>query len=453
MAASRTAIDPHARWLRGAFALLAAALLAIGIDWVRDRAPAQPALSAADWGGAGYGPAGFVEARRQLDAQVAGREALLRGQPNDWLHEEALARALMRRSRLATDYGDLARADAILAKAVGDSHAPAGPLLSRAAVSMMGHKLRQSAAALDTIGKWAVPPDDGEESEIAGLRGDIAFYRGDMAGAQQWYDRSAALGGGPAAAYRQANLAKARGDFGDALAQFHDAGGPRDTPFAHASTALQIGAVELARGNYHAAGEWFAAADRQFPGYWLFQAHRAQALAVGGDLPAGIAAMRRVAQTAPAAEVMDALAMLLRANGEAAESKQWAARAGAEWQRRLALAPEAAYGHALEHELLFGTPKRALELAQANLAARPFGESRVLLASALIANGRYGEALGQLDRAEAAGWHSAPLYALKAQVFELTGRADDAKRARDASIALNPRIFAPETSLVWFSHG
>ena len=108
MAASRTAINSHARWVRWAFALLAAALLAIGIDWVRDRVPAQPALSAADWGGAGYGPAGFAEAKGQLDMQVAGREALLRSQPDDWLHEEALARALMRRSRLATDYGDLA---------------------------------------------------------------------------------------------------------------------------------------------------------------------------------------------------------------------------------------------------------------------------------------------------------------------------------------------------------
>jgi predicted Zn-dependent protease len=150
---------------------------------------------------------------------------------------------------------------------------------------------------------------------------------------------------------------------------------------------------------------------------------------------------------------MDALAMLLRANGEAAESKQWAARAGAEWQRRLSLAPEAAYGHALEHELLFGTPKRALELARANLAARPFGESRVLLASAFIANGRYGEALAQLDRAEASGWHSAPLYALRAQVLALTDRPGEAARARDAATALNPRIFAPETPLVWFSHG
>jgi tetratricopeptide (TPR) repeat protein len=448
-----TGIGGHRRWLRWAFALLAAVLLAIGIDWVRDRVPAEPALSAAEWGGAGYGPTSFAAAKSQLDAQVAGREGLLRGQPDDWLHEEALAHALMRRSRLATDYGDLARAEAILAKAVGDAHDPAGPLLSRAAVSMMGHKLGQSAAALDTIARWAVPPDDGEESEIAGLRGDIAFYRGDMAGAGQWYARSAALGGGPAAAYRQANLAKARGDFGEALARFRDAGSPRDTPFAHASTALQIGAVELARGDYHAAGEWFAAADRQFPGYWMFQAHRAQALAVRGDLPAGIAAMRRIAQAAPAAEVMDALAMLLRANGEAAESKQWAARAGAEWQRRLALAPEAAYGHALEHELLFGTPQRALELARANLAARPFGESRVLLASALIANGSYREALSQLGRAEASGWRSAPLFALKAQVYELTGHPQDAVRAREAATALNPRIFAPETSLVWFSHG
>jgi hypothetical protein len=146
--------------------------------------------------------------------------------------------------------------------------------------------------------------------------------------------------------------------------------------------------------------------------------------------------MRKVANAHPTAEVMDALAMLLRASGEASESRQWAARANEEWQRRLALAPEAAYGHALEHELVFGTPPRALELARLNLAARPYGESRI-----------------ELDRAEASGWRSAPLFALKTQIYELTGKPEMAKEARRTALALNPRIFSPETALIWFAHG
>jgi tetratricopeptide (TPR) repeat protein len=216
---------------------------------------------------------------------------------------------------------------------------------------------------------------------------------------------------------------------------------------------MQIGAVEQARGRDREAAEWFAAADRQFPGFWLFEAHRAQSRAIGGDLAGGIADLRRIAERSPSAEVMDTLAVLLRAQGQAAESREWAARAKAEWDRRLKLAPEAAYGHALEHELVFGTPERAVELARANLAARPFGESRVLLATALVNVGQDRAALAELARAEDSGWRSAPLYALRARILELAGRTDLAEQARAAAIALNPRIFAPETTLVWLSHG
>lgn len=287
------------------------------------------------------------------------------------------------------------------------------------------------------------------------MRCDVAFYSGDMGGARRWYARAAALDGTAAVAYRHANLAKAGGDYDEAIQLFlGSAVGKRgEAPFQHASTALQIGAVEQARGNYREATRWFAMADRQFPGFWLFEAHVAQSKAIAGDLLGAIAAMRSVVEAYPAAEVMDALAMLLRASGEIQASRLWASRAGDEWQRRLSLAPEAAYGHALEHELVFGTPARALDLARKNVAARPYGESRVMLATAMMMNGQYGPALAELDRAERSGWHSAPLYALRAQIYELTGKPGNADDARDMALRLNPRIFSPETALVWFSHG
>jgi tetratricopeptide (TPR) repeat protein len=361
----------------------------------------------------------------------------------------------MARSRYATDYTDLAEANRILAAARAAAPGNTGPLLSQAVLGMMSHRLGATEQALGIIDTWAVQPDPGDMAEIDGLRGDLAFYRGDMAGAGALYAKAGAEAGGAAVAYRRANLAKARGEYDAAIQHLlrSATGSPRETPFQHAGTALQIGSVEQARGNYAAARKWFAVADEQFPGYWLFEAHRAQAKAIAGDLSGGIALMRRVAEAHPAAEVMDALAMLLRTSGEATESRAWAARAGAEWDRRLALAPEAAYGHALEHELVFGTPDRAIDLARKNLAARPYGEARVMLATALVMGGRYDPALAELDRAEASGWRSAPLYALKTQIFELTGRKADADKAREAALALNPRIFSPETALVWFGHG
>ena len=432
---------------------LAAVAIVTGIDWSLSRGPQEPVLSAAEWGTAGFGPGTFAEASRQVDHQIGAATYLANRNPGDWLRQEGLARALMRRARVASDYGDLARADAILSKAVGEAPVPGGPRLSQAVLGMMTHRLQVTTGALDTIDRWAVPPDPDELVEVQGLRGDVAFYRGDMAGAQRWYARAAATGPDAGLAYRQANLARARGDFDGAIRAFAAGSSAGEPPFARASAAMQIGAVEQARGRYREAAEWFAAADRQFPGFWLFEAHRAQARAIGGDLAGGIADLRKIAERSPSAEVMDTLAVLLRAQGQAAESRTWAARAGAEWDRCLKLVPEAAYGHALEHELVFGTPARAVALARANLAARPFGESRVLLATALVNARPDKAALAELARAEASGWRSAPLYALRARIFELAGREDDAERARAAALALNPRIFAPETALVWLSHG
>ena len=433
---------------------LAAAALVIGIDWSQ-AGPGPASVSAASWGKAGYGPSGYTAAMNAAEDQLALAKERVRGGPEQWLPQESLARAYVARAGLSGDYDDYGRARAALADAFAHAPYPSGPVLSDAVLAMKTHDLGKVEAALNRIDAWAVSPAGAEAAEIRGLRGDLAFYRGDMAGAWGWYTREAGANSDPATAYRLAILAKARGEFDTAITQFRQtaAGNPRETPFQLASTAVQIGAVEQARGGYAAAQKWFAKADEQFPGFWLFQAHRAQSMAVAGNLPGAIAAMRTIATRSGVPEVMDALAMLLRANGEVRESKVWAARAGAEWEERLKTLPKAAYGHALEHELMFGTPERALGLAKANRAARPYGEADYLLASAQMMNGMYDAALASLARAERSGWRSAPLYALKAQAHELKGSMDKADAAREKALALNPRIFDAETALIWFAHG
>ena len=426
----------------------------IGLDMARSPSVSAPAR-AADWGRAGYGPGSFAAGMEQASGKVAQARERLGYGPPDWLHEEGLARALMARSRLAANYDDLAEAAEVISSAQALAPPNAGPALTAAVLGMMTHRLDETEAALGIADASVVPAEAAGQAEAAALHGDIAFYRGNLAGARAWYDRAQRWAPGPGVAYRRASLAKATGRFDEAIRQFQSADpSPRGaSPFQHANTALQIGAVEQARGNYAAAAQWFAAADRQFPGFWLFEAHRAQSLAIAGDLAGGIEAMRKVALASPSAEVMDALAVLLRADGQAAESREWAGRASMLWAKRLRQVPEAAYGHALEHELVFGDPHRALALARANLAARPFGESHLLMASALLMNGRTAEALRHLKLAEDGGWRSAPLYALRAQALELEGRGTEAGSAREAALALNPRIFAPATALVWFSHG
>lgn len=441
-----------------ALRLLAIPLLAVGllsgVEWGLSGTP-EATARASQWNGAGYGPRSYAQAVALVGDRIRLGEERVRNGSGEWLRHESLARALMAQARLAYTYDDLAHAGAVLETAQSLAPANSGPLQSKAVFAMMAHRLSDAELALDQIDTWAVPPSAAERAEIAGLRGDIAFFRGDMKLARRQYDAATAIVGQNGSPYRQARLAKATGDFDNAAAYFAQASiRPADiTPLAHANTALQIGAVELARGNYPEANEWFATADRIFPGYWLFEAHVAQGKALAGDLPGAIADMRHIARRAPSVEVIDALAMLLRANGDAAESRMWAQSSADLWAQRMKAAAEAAIGHALEHELVFGTPGRALELARRNLEWRPYGESRILLASALLMNGENAAALEQLNKAEQSGWRSAPLYALKSQALEFAGEHDAAQQAREAALELNPRIFDAATSYVWFSHG
>ena len=433
---------------------LAAVGLATGIEWATSNT-VEASVSAADWQSSGFGPSTYSAAIAASDAQIAlGRERTHSGS-QQWLRQESLARAYLGRSHLAFSYDNLSEAGKTLALAKQLAPSGSGPLLSDAVFGLMSHRLDRAEASLTAVDRWAVQADPATMAETAGLKGDIAFYRGDMSRARAYYDSAARFGPNAGVAYRLATLARSRGEFDVAIGRFAEANPDpaTSTPFANASAATQIGGVELARGDYRAAREWFETADRLFPGFWLIEAHLAQAKALDGDLEEAIADMKAVAIKAPSAEVLDALAMLLRANGQARESQFWAERSAAIWQERLAQLPEAAYGHAVEHELVFGSPPRALDLARKNLAARPYGESRLLLATALLSNGSTNEALVQLELAEKSGWRSAPLYALRAQAYELSGKAGLAAEARDAAQSLNPRIFEAETSLVWLSHG
>ncbi len=400
-----------------------------------------------------FGPASFSEAIEAVNSQIAAKRALVRRFPDDWARYEALASAHLGQFRLSGDYADLAQARGAIGKGVSLAGKSGAVALADAEIGLASHRLEEVESALAVFVGW-VAPYRSERAEAAALAGDVYFYRGDMERALQTY-RGASTIDPHGIAIRTAIIDKARGNYDAAIAHMRAYldEQKRPSPLSLATVALQIGGIELARGNVTEARRRFVEADRVFPGHWLIEAHVAQAAAIAGDADRGIAAMRRIAKKSGSAEVMDALAMLLRTFGDPDESRLWSRRAGEVWARRIELAPEAAYGHAVEHELVFGTPRRALDLAERNFASRPFGDARLLLANALLQNGRNAAALAQLKRAEDAGWRSAPLYSLRAEILALNGDEGGAEEAREAARALNPRIFEPEMALVWFSHG
>jgi len=328
-------------------------------------------------------------------------------------------------------------------------------MLTRASVAMSSHDLVQSEIALNALQSVAVPPEPELASEIIALRGDLAFYRGDPAGAARAYRAADALAPSAGTAIRLARLEKSRGEFDSAQTWLLKGArrGSTITPEFIAGIGLQIGAIDLARGDYAAAQIRFTEVNDVFPGHWLIEAHLAQSKALAGDLDGAIALLRELATRTQSPDLADSLANMLRAAGREEESREWIERSAAIWDARMARLPEAAVGHALEHELAFGSPDRSVELAQQNLVIRPWGGAHLLMAQAYRKAGEFELAQTHIEKAKSVGIHSAALYAAESEILTVLGQLARAKSARARAKALNPRIFDPETAFIWFSHG
>lgn len=396
-------------------------------------------------------PLNYPAAIARVDDRIDGDQAQVRLQGDEWLVLERLANAEMARARLTGSFDDYAAAQDALDRAFRTAPAGAGPHLTQASLAFSLHRLDRTAAMLDAIDHYAVPPDGDTVAELSATRGDIAFYRGDYAEAKRRYEGRA---GEEGSAFRLAVYDMRTGEPDAALALLDDLERRARLPSAQylANLALQRGAIELQRGAWDKAAAHFARADRVFPGYWYAEAHVAQMLALTGRRDEAIARYRTIAEASQAPEVMDALAALYRLQGDAANSKAWAARAAAIWDKRVAQIPEAAWGHAIEHELAFGSPARALELAQKDYAARPHGASAIALGWALIANNRPADALKVIEPVLKSAWVSPDQHLVASQARLLLGQADAADAEQQKALKLNPRATDPAAALIWFGH-
>lgn len=438
---------------RGPALVLAALILIAGGEYLfsgtDEPAKIQFALAAPDFGPPDY-LAQTASSKNRLDLD---RERVARA-PDEWLPRASLASAWLADFRLSGNVESLgsARREYSLVQSLAPD--PAGAPLALADFALATHDIVAAKSAIEVFSRAAVPPTPVERSEAFAMRGDIAFYNADFAAARGYLAQAEALAPGVGIDIRQALLLRSTGEFDRALARLAVASnGASRTPLMLASIALQAGVIESSRGNYAKARAWYERADMLFPGYWLTRLHLAEAQLVAGEDQQAIAELESIAEQAPRPEAMDMLALIYRVKGQRAQSLEWSGRASAVWRKRVAEFRDAYGAHAAEHELVFGDPKRALELAVENRRARPYGEARILLANALIANGRPERALEELIAAEDSGWRSATLFAAKAQAFEMLGRADDAEMQRELAIEMNPEIFATRTRMVWLAHG
>jgi tetratricopeptide (TPR) repeat protein len=430
-------------------ALVTAALLAGVHALVRHSQPV-PAASAHRRPSHGA-PLDYAQALALANQSLAGGQELARTRADEWLVQEKIANAWMSRARLTGSFDDYAAAQAALDVAFAYAPPGSGPQITQAVLAFSLHRLAPTAAALDVIDHYAVPPEFEIAEEANAMHGDVAFYSGRYAEALARY-----RGRKPSdkSSFRMAVYQAKTGQTDAALATLDAMERAMRFPTAQvmANLDLQRGGLELQRGRWDAAAADFARADAIFPGFWLTEAHRAQMRALTGDRAGAIAAFEAIATRITSPEVMDALASLYRAEGDGARSALWAERAGAEWERRLKLLPEAAYGHAVEHYLAFGDPKRALDLALKDAAARPYGTSQIALGWAWLANNRPAEALRALAPLQGSPWVSAEQHLVAAQAHALLGDGDAADAEQQKALALNPRALDRAGALIWFGH-
>lgn len=439
--------------LRWPLIALLALLCVAAVQRVLQSNPGAPdaafAMNAPAFGHPDY--AALLDASNQRLALAVDR---VERAPDQWLPRAGLGAAALSLFRLTgrTDHLDLALDE--MARVRQLAPPPSGAPELRAELALVRHDLATARRELDVFARASVAPEAATLSEVAAMRGDIALYSGRHAEAAKHYREAARIDPAIGVAIRQANLLRMEGDFDKALSVLARATREQpQQPATLSSIALQAGAIESARGDYAAAQDWYDRAEVLFPGHWLTALYRAEAQLANGVTEAGIAALEAVAREHSRPEAMDMLALVWRIRGDSERSRAWAAQAGAIWRAWSDKHPSAFAAHAAEHELVFGDPGRALQLAQINARARPFGESRLLLARALLANDRARQALAQVESSRRMGWRSAQMFAIEAQALTILGDADGAAAARAQALALNPRIEDAAARLIWLAHG
>ncbi|CAM3195049.1 Tetratricopeptide repeat protein [Sphingomonas antarctica] len=449
-----TAASIESRLWKLAIAILVAGLVVLALTRLlhpattSDRAPPIDTLPLS------YGPKNYAAAVVLADNAVALGTERVRARPQDWIFQESYARALMGRARLTLSFDDLQQATLALAKGKAEAIAGSGPLLTDAVANFTVHRMAPIAQDLRIFDAAAVRPDKGDRAEAEALRGDVAFYSGQYGQAAAHYRASAAIDDGMGLAFRIANFEYKTGHPDAARAQFERSArmNTARTRQFMANVWLQSGVVELSRGRWDDAEALFRKADQTFPGYWLIEAHVAQMAALRGKLDEAAQAYHTIIARTGQPDVIDALAVLYRVAGNGPASRAWAARSAPVWDRRLGMLPEAAYAHALEHELVLGDPARALSLARANMAARPYGDSVTMLAWALIANGKADEAARLVEALNKTQWRTAQQYGALSQAYAMLGDSTRSDAARDTALDINPRAFDPNAALIWFGN-
>ncbi len=401
-----------------------------------------------------YGPATYTDLLAVSNDRLALAQARIERTPDEWLPHAGAGAAALSLFRLTGRIAHLDMAAQEITAVRALAPMPSGVPELRAELALARHDLAGAARELDILSRASVPHEKPTLSEAAAMRGDLALYTGNHARAASLYREAAQIDPHVSVALRISNLQRVSGEFDAAIATLAKATrAEKHTPVVLSAIALQTGMIASARGDYNTAKDWYDRAETLFPGHWLTALYRAEARLANGQTDRAIADLEILARDHDRPEAMDMLALVWRVRGDTIRSRNWAQKAGAIWEEWTGKYPTAFAAHAAEHALVFGDPAEALRLARINAHARPYGEARLLLARALMANDQARAALRETSLAERSGWRSAQLFAIKAQALTILGDTAAAEIAGEQALAINLKINDPATRLIWLAHG
>jgi tetratricopeptide (TPR) repeat protein len=383
----------------------------------------------------------FTSALADIDTEAAAVRARAEAQPKGWIVLEKLANLYLRRARLSGSYDDYAAAQEALKQAFERAPEGAGPVLTRAALDFTLHRLdpiEADLAAYETI----LAMDGGTRAHIAGIRGDVAFQRGQYQQARELFDAALALDREPPLLSKLAHWHWSAGELDEAERLYLEALGlmPPTALESRAWVHLQLGLMDLGRGRYDDAFAHYRDGTQILGGWWLLEEHIAEIAALKGMDAYALELYDDIIERTGKGEFLDAKAGLLARAGDQAGAQAAIEQAAKVFEAELVRFPEASYGHALDHYLEFGPPERALELATANHQLRPGVPAMISLAQARLGMNDVAGAREIIDQALATTWVSAELSWVASQIYTRLGEADRAAQLRAEAEALHPGI-------------
>ena len=334
--------------------------------------------------------------RADLERTVAAMAARVRADPADREASVALADALLRQSRVTGNAALAVRAEEVARAALRLSPGDGPVQRVLGAVLLSRHKFAEAAAEAERLATHR--PQD---AALQGIIGDGRVELGDYEQAFAAFDRMIALRPDAASYARVSYARELQGDLRGALDLMRmaaEATSPRD-PEAQAWGYSRVGYLELALGRADEAGRQFRRADAVFPGYPAVAIGLAKVALTRGDAEEACAIARRHFESAPSAELAEAIGDAATRLGRAAEAGRYYGIAESMWRYDT---PEPAMlaRFMADHGRV---PDEAVRIAESAVAVRHDIFTEDALGWALFKAGRIAEARAASARARRTG--------------------------------------------------